>query len=326
MKNLFLITMGFLAFGQSEGAPVITAVASNGLWSTASSWDLNRLPTNGDTIIIPYNNTIVINADQNLSSSTVVLEVFGTLQFTNNNTKLQLDINSMIKVFTGGVILTNASASQQIKLGNSIIYKSNTGSVYGPEQADQNSGGFVPFTQIVLTVQFVSFSATRSSNDVLLQWSTSEEMNSGSYEVERGFDGSNWTSIATISAAGNSRSLTNYSYTDRNNTSKLSYYRIKEKDLDGRTTYTSIKIVKNETSSKTEISIASVQNNILLQFPSSISGTVRVRIVSLSGQVVEETSVKQPLGQVVLSTRFKGNYIVSVSNGQELNVARQVIL
>ena len=73
------------------------------------------------------------------------------------------------------------------------------------------------------------------------------------------------------------------------------------------------------------IRIASSQNRILLQFPDLASG-VTVRLVSLNGQVMQESRLDQVFGQVILNTRYKGNFVVSVTNRKEMNMARQILL
>jgi hypothetical protein len=146
------------------------------------------------------------------------------------------------------------------------------------------------------------------------------------YQLESSLDGSNWNTIAYVAAVGNSSSLNNYSFTDKNVLAKIVYYRIKEVDVDGKTTYTAIKSIKSESASGAEIKIAGVSNKVLLQFPEEIKGNLIVRFVSKSGQVVDQQTINNPVGQVVLNSKFTGNYIIAVSNGQDINTAKQVIL
>src|SRR4029079_7197991 len=108
---------------------------------------------------------------------------------------------------------------------------------------------------------------------------------------------------------------------------KIAYYRINEVDVNGKETYTSIKSIRSEVpASITDIKIAAVQNKILLQFPAEIKGSLTVRFVSKNGQVVDQLNINNPVGQVVLNSKVTGNYIISISNGQDINTAKQVIL
>ncbi len=127
-----------------------------------------------------------------------------------------------------------------------------------------------------------------------------------------------------ISAVGNSATVNNYSYTDRGTGSKTVYYRIKQVDRDGKSVYTAVRAIKTN-AGNADIQIGAAQKMLVLQFPQQVN-SVSIRVVSLNGQVVKEQRMAQAVGQVVLNTGMKGNYVVSVTNGSDVNVARQVVL
>lgn len=325
MKKFYFLILSVVLFNTSFSAPVITA-SSNGYWNSAATWNLNRLPQVGDTIVIPGGKTITINDDQNFKGF-VYLQVRGILKFQNNNSTLSVDAPSVIMVFASGEIRGGGSPSQKIRYNNSIIFDGNDLSILGPQMASSTSGGFAFFASSTLPVKFIGFTVTSQNNNALIQWSTSEEINANTYEVERSEDGTSWTTIAYVAAIGNSSAVNNYSYTDKNITAKVFYYRVKEVDVDGKTSFTIIKSIKTSTTyTNADIKIASVQNKVLLQFPNEIKGSLTVRFVSMNGQVVDQQAINNPLGQVILNSKVTGNYVISVTNGQDVNTAKQVIL
>jgi hypothetical protein len=236
----------------------------------------------------------------------------------------------VISLYSTGLIYGSGS-DQKIMIGNTTVF---TGAsryyniLKGPKMAHAGTGaGFGPFD--ALPVKFVGFSLALKAEDVLVQWSTSEEVNANMYEVERSTNGNDWKTVAYVGATGNASTIMNYSYTDKKITSKITYYRIKQIDLDGQFTYTPTKSVRTDvTTAKSDVKIASMpQGRVMLQFPKEIRGTVMVRLVSSTGQVVSQHTLNQPIGQVILNTNatLKGSYVVSVY-GNELNTAGQVIL
>lgn len=317
MKCIYLLCLALISFVFSFASPKIHQSSFYGVWSTASSWDLNRIPANGDTIIIPSTDTLVISNDLNLSN--VHLRIYGLLKIINLNTQINLDNQSDIVIYAAGMI-KGSLASQKIRIANFNIYQGNTAAVAGPTFANASSGGF---QYSVLPVKFLGFNVARKNNDATIQWSTSEEINASGYEVERSFDANNWSKIAYM-VASKSSNINNYSYTDKNAVTKPVYYRIKQVDVDGKFTYTAIKSITVDYNS--QVSVAAIQNKVVLQFPQEIKTGVFVRIVSLGGQVISEQRIEQAFGQIILRTNVKGNYIVSVSNGNDVNVARQVII
>jgi hypothetical protein len=318
MKHIYSLAIALIAFTFSFANPRITLTAANGNWTSSSSWDLNRCPSSGDTIVIPANKTLNIGNDLVLTD--VHVRISGTVNISNSNTQINIDKQSDIVVYEGGTIQGNL-ASQKIRLDGLIVYQGNNPAIFGPATAASSLG----FQSVILPVKFLGFNVARKGSDVLIQWSTSEEVNAFRYELERSFDATNWNAISYISAAGNSNNVNSYSYTDKSVGSKTVYYRVKQVDRDGKFSYTSVRSIKTDVTNA-DIKLASVRNELVLQFPQEVKNGVTVRIVSFNGQVVKEQRIEQAFGQVVLHINVKGNHVVSVSNGQDVNVARQLML
>jgi hypothetical protein len=98
---------------------------------------------------------------------------------------------------------------------------------------------------VALPVRLVSFSAELNQPSVKLKWTTATETNNDFFNVERSTDENRWTVIKKVKGAGNSNSLVNYEAYDDAPVNGTAYYRIAQTDLDGTTTYSGIKIVKN---------------------------------------------------------------------------------
>src|SRR5688572_6742215 len=102
MKNLYLIALTAFFFHTSYAAPIIRSVA-NGNWNNTSTWDLNRLPIVGDTVILTLGKTVTVTDDQNLNGF-VYLKIYGKLLFQNNNSTLNLGSSSSVYVFPFAII------------------------------------------------------------------------------------------------------------------------------------------------------------------------------------------------------------------------------
>ena len=77
--------------------------------------------------------------------------------------------------------------------------------------ADENS--------VPLPIELKSFTANIVKGNVVLNWQTISEVNSYSFEVERKSVTTSWTKIGEVAASGNSNSLREYSFTDKNSIS-----------------------------------------------------------------------------------------------------------
>src|SRR2546423_3221275 len=165
-----ILTLAFSLIYYISPASSIQAILNNGSWTSNSTWSLNRTPVNGDTITIPVGVTVTINNNINMGSSTLYINVYGTLRFVGGGGKLTISGSSSVIVDAGGVINSTGSPSQTLQIGSNTVYQGNQVPVLGPEYANSTTGnGFLPFT--ALPVKFISFALTRQDNSILVQWS-----------------------------------------------------------------------------------------------------------------------------------------------------------
>jgi hypothetical protein len=324
MKNFYLATISLLLVTISSAAPRITAKA-NGNWSSATTWNMNRKPQAGDTIIIPANRIVTLNTSENLTSGFVYLQVMGTLNLSFG--QLYLSNSSIVLLFADGEINSTTWIFDLIQIGGiTKFWGGTTSSLDGPLLANASSGG--GFMPVNLPVKFTGFDVARQGNNILLNWSTAEEANARHFEIQRSTNGSTWKTIDSVDAVGNSSSLQKYSYTDKSAAGKIVYYRLRQVDLDGRYIITTVRSIKLQEGNAEVRVYASSKNTVNVHFSEQVKSNVIIRITSMSGQVIAQHSVNRPVGQVLLQTNSDatGTYIVSITNGEELAVAKKVML
>ena len=325
MKTIYSFTFFLLIASISCASPVIEAITS-GNWNNNSTWDLNRIPANDDTVIIPAGKTITISDNQNLASSFLYIQIYGTLVLASGG-RLTINVNSSILVYGGGKITSTGTSADKIKIGNTEKFRGNDPDVNGAQMADQNSGGgFVWFSP--LPVKFIAFNVSKQNNNVIVEWVTAEEVNSSYYEIQRSINGNDWTAIGTVNAALNSNSTKTYSFTDKNISAKIVYYRIRQVDIDGRFVITPVRSIKMQ-GGTTEIKIsAASDNSVYVNFSEEQKSSVMISITSSSGQTILKQSINHALGQILVQTRTTGHgvYIVTVNDGNGLSVSKQILL
>lgn len=98
----------------------------------------------------------------------------------------------------------------------------------------------------VLPVSLLSFKGKRINADrVMLFWKTTNEIQNKGFDVERSTSGANnFKKIAFVPALQNNNVIKNYELPDDNNFNGISYYRLKQLDIDDRFTYSEIITVK----------------------------------------------------------------------------------
>jgi hypothetical protein len=133
---------------------------------------------------------------------------------------------------------------------------------------------FSPFTLGTTTtlnalpVELLNFNATLTNNTVKLQWQTASEQNNDYFTVQRSKNGTQWAEVAILNGAGNTSSISNYISTDKNPLSDISYYRLKQTDFDGTSTFSDIKSITNQ------------QKRALYIYPNPTQGLIQIKAVS----------------------------------------------
>lgn len=150
-----------------------------------------------------------------------------------------------------------------------------------------------------LPTELIDFSANlTTNNDVLLEWSTASERNNDAFTIERSLNGQEWESIHSIDGAGNSSQILKYRATDHTPYLGKSYYRLKQIDFDGQSSYSSIKIIENNTFENSQIKI----------YPNPSSG-----LITLEGEksILEPFKVYNLIGEDVSDFITYNNSIAS---------------
>jgi hypothetical protein len=107
-----------------------------------------------------------------------------------------------------------------------------------------SASNYTVHTLVPLPVNLTLFTVSKQSNNTaLLQWQTAQEQNSRDFIIERSGNGSTYTDIGSVAAAGTSHVKTNYSFTDDNPIEGKNYYRLRETDLDGKSMYSPVRVL-----------------------------------------------------------------------------------
>lgn len=111
-----------------------------------------------------------------------------------------------------------------------------------PSQVTQRFNTICATGLITLPVTLTKFIAAKSNRGVDLTWSTATESNSRGFEIQRSSNGSNFVSIGFVNSIASSQN-NNYSFTDANPIKGKNFYRLKQVDLDNRSTLSSTRML-----------------------------------------------------------------------------------
>lgn len=319
--KLIYTTIFALLMATSLMAGSIKATNDNN-WKFNNSWNLNRLPQNGDTIIIVDTATVIL--DQNIDLDNVVVIIYGVLDLTNG--KLRLNEASRIIIHAGGKI-TGINNNDQVKIGSDIKFKGADLVQTGYSYADNSTGnGFV--AGAVLPVNFQSFYVTRQGSNNQLSWSTSAEMNNNYYAVEKSTDARNWKQVAVVLGAGTSTLVNKYTYSDKNNSDAVVYYRIRQVDMNGGAFYSAVRFLRMTANTQVTNIFVAENKTITIDFNSDVKDNVSIQLINMSGQVIVRKDFNQASYRLIVNAMSAGSgvYAVRVSDSKGWSEVKKLAL
>jgi hypothetical protein len=187
----------------------------------------------------------------------------------------------------------------------------------------------------VLPLKLLGFTASRNSDNVLLMWETSNEVNVKQFDVERSFNAFQFDSISTILPKNLFNNRLSYTYGDKDRVAiksdKKIYYRLKMIDIDGSYRYSNVAAV-NPFDNDTEIRLYPNPvkgSEVFIKFMQSADGNAYVRIEDLSGRIVRRFVFKNNSYNrsipVNVSGLTKGVYILKVETSNKTSTHQLVL-
>lgn len=192
----------FTPFNDATWAGGTTVVAaSNSTWTLSSA---NSFTPNGSTVKIRYGGGTTS---------------FGVNVLTDVNSCLASSVVATFSAATNTTVATEAN-----RTGLSVAQLANTFRL----GTRKNSAGGAP-----LPVELVDFTAYVNENKVSLEWATIAEANNGFFTIEKSQDGKSFVKLADVPGSAESHAYIQYTETDYRPYQGLSYYRLKQTDING---------------------------------------------------------------------------------------------
>ncbi|WP_317899851.1 T9SS type A sorting domain-containing protein [Aurantibacillus circumpalustris] len=163
------------------------------------------------------------------------------------------------------------------------------------------SGSFITFSKFALgnkigglnplPIELAEFSAKPLGDQVEVNWITASEKNNCYFTIEKTSDGHFFEEVATIKTNGNSFTNKNYSAIDAHPFEGISYYRLKQTDVDGTTK--AYKFVSVDMPKKTSLKI----------FPNPSDGNFEIQFDNYSFEKIE---ILDELGKKIYQSESYG--------------------
>lgn len=193
-----------------------------------------------------------------------------------------------------------------------------------------------------LPITLVSFNAEKfNDRSSLISWSTSSEINSSHFNVQRSLDNKTWVNIGRVAAQGNSQLIQNYQFIDQNVYNGLAsrltaYYRLQSVDIDDKSALSSIKsVVFTGAGTTTGRDIVVYPNpsseGLQVEWDGSRSDQpTQLEFFDTHGKLVYSTDVDENASQQYIdfddTTIIPGLYILRIMSGDQPIDFKQIVV
>ena len=235
--------------------------------------------------------------------------------------------NQSIAPGAGGTIVVNVvgvtPVASRISVAN--IQRLNP-AAYPNENVNNNnltaSLGVIPggTTPVLL----LDFNAVKQGSAVKLSWRTSSEINSKYFDIEYSKDGSSWSSIGTVNAAGNSSIEKNYNMVHYTPVVGSNYYRLKQVDIGNAFVNSDIKVVNFTANTGIKVMPNPVVGKLYI-ISNTGSTFASVGLFTSDGKVLA-TYYKMVSGSTIDMTKYPaGTYMVKIMDTKGLTEIKTIV-
>ncbi len=171
-----------------------------------------------------------------------------------------------------------------------------------------------------LPVTWVNFQAVPFGQGVRLIWSTALEKNNNYFTAEHSLDGHVFDGIGQMASASIGPGIQEYVFDHLTPDAGLNYYRIRQEDVDGSYSYSTIRVVNIQLDETAwQISGPGMDRQIDLSSIGLQSGDVRLKVVDQLGRIWLSRSVDQ---HIIFSTAEwpPGRYFLMLSHSGRVTV------
>jgi hypothetical protein len=161
-----------------------------------------------------------------------------------------------------------------------------------------------------LPLSWKSFTAHDNQKVVLLTWETADEQHCAYFEIQSSKDGLTWKPEAKITAKNNA--VNTYQYEDYTNYFGIRYYRIKQVDIDGRFTFSTIEKLNRKQADLFSVYPNPSNGNVNI----ATTGLAHVELYTLDGKKVYSKQISPADNSLMITSLAKGNYLLKITTSE----------
>lgn len=181
---------------------------------------------------------------------------------------------------------------------------------------------------VSLPVTLARFDGTLLDNAVSLAWTTTEEMGSRYFDIERSADTREFVQIGRVEMAGNSRITQQYGFVDTKPLAGTNYYRLRIVDVDGSFQISRLIAIDNGANSVAFVLLGNPASSREIKFLLKNDDASNINLYDLSGRPLRFSLVRTGNEFMLKPTNnlSSGLYLLSLRNVNTGALTRKVLV
>jgi hypothetical protein len=276
---------------------LFVAVASTGTGNRVMTspdgitWTIRNSPADNTWVSVTYGNSLFVAVSITGSGNRVMTSPNGAT-WTIRSTPVDNQWFSVI--YRSGVFVAVA----QTGTGNRAM----------------TSGSFV------LPVDWLSINGNlNSSTQATISWKVAEQ-NVVRYEIEKSNDAISFSTIVTI--AGKGDGTNDYTFSETQALTGTSYYRVKQIDIDGRSSYSSIITLRNKNQHPISIYPNPAKELVTVTVGNDLLNKNAV-LTDMNGKVLQRIKISSLSFAINMGAYASGVYLIKIDNNNQIKIVKE---
>ncbi|MBC7449773.1 MAG: hypothetical protein H7330_17110 [Hymenobacteraceae bacterium] len=244
-------------------------------------------------------------------STNGAVEIIGNLNLITGNALLQGNGTLLI---VGCITGSNGALNAAIQ-GNLLVCVRNlpttcgSGVCNGDVPLNNNANCVTILPPLPVELTWFKAGVGSGNTSVRLAWQTASEHNAREFIVERSATGRDFGAIGQVLAVGNSASVQDYSWHDERPLAGQCFYRLRQVDQDGTTTFSAVASVRATTTTAIMLWPTAAAGVYKVSAPGTVA---TLMVLTPTGSVVQTQALPEAGGQLSLRGCPRGLYLVRV--------------
>ncbi len=180
-------------------------------------------------------------------------------------------------------------------------------------------------SNIIIPVTLIDFQVSYNNSVANLNWHTATEINTSHFEIERSFDGTNFTKIGTVAATGYSSNTKAYEFLNTITDYRNTFYRLKTVDINGKISYS--KIVKINPV-RSGFSISNIYpkpatDKLTIEWNNISNSPITLTVLDITGRLLKSQIIDGKKGfnkyNLDIAVLPHGKYILKAVSGENVS-------